>query len=71
MTGNKHVLVDFKEEDGPSVKFGGEGRGITKGYGTLTNGKTTFRKVAYVEGLTHNLLSISQLYDKDMLIQLS
>ncbi|KAJ9557079.1 hypothetical protein OSB04_011693 [Centaurea solstitialis] len=44
MTGNKHVLVDFKEEAGPSVKFGGEGRGITKGYGTLTNGKTTFKK---------------------------
>ncbi|KAJ9544333.1 hypothetical protein OSB04_024040 [Centaurea solstitialis] len=43
MTGNKHVLVDFKEEAGPSVKFGGEGRGVTKGYGTLTNGKTTFK----------------------------
>ncbi|KAJ9558330.1 hypothetical protein OSB04_012944 [Centaurea solstitialis] len=65
MTGNKHVLVDFKEEDGPSVKFGGEGRGITLGYGTLTNGKTTFRRVSYVEGLTHILLSISQLCDKD------
>ncbi|KAJ9566452.1 hypothetical protein OSB04_002418 [Centaurea solstitialis] len=65
MTGNKHVLIDFKEEAGPSVKFGGEGRGITRGYGTLTNGKTTFRKVSYVEGLTHNLLSISQLCDKD------
>src|SRR5581483_9453767 len=61
MTGNKHVLIDFKEEAGPSVKFGGEGRGITKGYGTLTNGKTTFKKVSYVEGLTHNMLSISQL----------
>ncbi|KAJ9545045.1 hypothetical protein OSB04_024752 [Centaurea solstitialis] len=61
MTRNKHVLVDFKEEAGPSVKFGDEGRGITKGYGTLTNGKTTFQKVSYVEGLTHNLLSISQL----------
>ncbi|KAJ9566537.1 hypothetical protein OSB04_002503 [Centaurea solstitialis] len=65
ITGNKHVLVDFKDEAGPSVKFGGEGRGITKGYGTLTNGKTTFKKVSYVEGLTQNLLSISQLCDKD------
>ncbi|KAJ9548157.1 hypothetical protein OSB04_020700 [Centaurea solstitialis] len=65
MTGNKHVLIDFKEEAGPTVKFGGEGRGITKGYGTLTNGKTTFKKVSYVEGLTHNLLSISQLCDND------
>ncbi|KAJ9548151.1 LOW QUALITY PROTEIN: hypothetical protein OSB04_020694 [Centaurea solstitialis] len=71
MTGNKHVLIDFKEEAGPTVKFGGEGRGITKGYGTLTNGKTTFKKVSYVKGLTHNLLSISQLCDKDHKVSFS
>ncbi|KAJ9548149.1 hypothetical protein OSB04_020692 [Centaurea solstitialis] len=71
MTGNKHVLIDSKEEAGPTVKFGGEGRGITKGYGTLTNGKTTFKKVSYVEGLTHNLLSISQLCDKDHKVSFS
>ncbi|KAJ9562067.1 hypothetical protein OSB04_007227 [Centaurea solstitialis] len=71
MTGNKHVLIDFKEEGGPSVKFGGEGRGITRGFGTLTNGKTTFRRVSYVEGLTHNLLSISQLCDKDHKVSFS
>ncbi|KAJ9535179.1 LOW QUALITY PROTEIN: hypothetical protein OSB04_un001740 [Centaurea solstitialis] len=40
-------------------------RCITRGYGTLTNGKTTFWRVSYVEGLTYNLLSISQLCDKD------
>ncbi|KAJ9546579.1 hypothetical protein OSB04_019122 [Centaurea solstitialis] len=71
MTGNKHVLIDFKEEAGPSVKFGGEERGITHGYGTLTNGKTTFRRVSYVEGLTHNLLSICQLFDKDHKVSFS
>ncbi|KAJ9541715.1 hypothetical protein OSB04_028221 [Centaurea solstitialis] len=71
MTGNKHVLVDFKEEAGPSVKFGGEGRGITRGYGTLTNGKTAFRRVSYVEGLTHNLPSVSQLCDKDHKVSFS
>ncbi|KAJ9545067.1 hypothetical protein OSB04_024774 [Centaurea solstitialis] len=71
MTGNKHVLIDIKEEAGSSVKFGGEGRGITKGYGTLTNGKTTFKKVSYVEGLTHNLLSTSQLCDKDHKVSFS
>ncbi|KAJ9541914.1 hypothetical protein OSB04_028420 [Centaurea solstitialis] len=65
------VLVDFKEEAGPSVKFGSEGRGITKGYGTLTNGKTTFKKVSYVEGLTHNLLCIGQLCDKDHKVSFS
>ncbi|KAJ9546862.1 hypothetical protein OSB04_019405 [Centaurea solstitialis] len=45
MTGNKHILVNYKEEAGPSVKFGGEGRGISKGCGTLTNGKTTFKRL--------------------------
>ncbi|KAJ9552804.1 hypothetical protein OSB04_016849 [Centaurea solstitialis] len=71
MTGNKHVIVNFKEEASPSVKFGGEGRGITRGYGTLTNGNTTFWRVSYVGGLTHNLLSISQFCDKDHKVSFS
>ena len=37
--------------------------GKTRGYGTLTNGNVLFKKVTYVEGLKHNLLSISQLSD--------
>ena len=65
MTGNKSVLSDYHEEKGPSVTFGGNGKGQTRGFGTLTNGVTTFRRVAYVEGLKHNLLSISQFCDKD------
>ena len=65
MTGTKSVLTNYKEEKGPSVTFGGNGKGYTRGFGTLTNGATTFRKVAYVEGLKHNLLSISQLCDRD------
>jgi hypothetical protein len=65
MTGNKSVLSDYHEEKGPSVTFGGNGKGQTRGFGTLTNGSTTFRRVAYVEGLKHNLLSISQFCDKD------
>ncbi|KAJ9564659.1 hypothetical protein OSB04_000625 [Centaurea solstitialis] len=64
MTGSKSVLTNYREERGPAVTFGGNGRGQTRGYGTLTNGVTTFKRVAYVEGLMHNLLSISQLCDK-------
>ncbi|KAI3718614.1 hypothetical protein L6452_19493 [Arctium lappa] len=48
---------------GPTVTFGDNSRGSTKGYGTLSNGSITFNKVAYVEGIMHNLLSISQLCD--------
>ena len=65
MTGNKSILSDYHEEKGPSVIFGGNGKGQTRGFGTLSNGITTFRRVACVEGLKHNLLSISQLCDKD------
>ena len=65
MTGNESVLTDYHEEKGPSVTFGGNGKVQTRGLGTLTNGSTTFRRVAYVEGLKHNLLSISQFCDKD------
>ena len=64
MTGNKSVLSDYHDEKGPSVTFGENDKRQTRGFGTLSNGVTTFRRVAYVEGLKHNLLSISQLYDK-------
>ncbi|KAJ9539324.1 hypothetical protein OSB04_032057 [Centaurea solstitialis] len=71
MTGSKSVLTNYREERGPAVTFGGNGRGQTRGYGTLTNGVTTFKRVAYVEGLMHNLLSISQLYDKNHKVSFS
>ncbi|KAI3685467.1 hypothetical protein L6452_34711 [Arctium lappa] len=63
MTGNKSLLADFVPTKGPSVTFGDNSKGRTKGYGTLSNGSITFNKVAYVKGLMHNLLSISQLCD--------
>ncbi|KAJ9556363.1 hypothetical protein OSB04_010977 [Centaurea solstitialis] len=71
MTGSKSVLSNYREERGPAVTFGGNGKGQTRGYGTLTNGVTTFKRVAYVEGLMHNLLSISQLCDKDHKVSFS
>ncbi|KAJ9562397.1 hypothetical protein OSB04_007557 [Centaurea solstitialis] len=70
-TGSKSVLTNYREERGPAVTFGGNGRGQTRGYGTLTNGVTTFKRVAYVEGLMHNLLSISQLCDKNHKVSFS
>ena len=39
-----------------------------KGCGLLTNIIISFEKVAYVDGLKHNLLNISQLYDKGFLV---
>ncbi|KAJ9544234.1 hypothetical protein OSB04_023941 [Centaurea solstitialis] len=71
MTRSKSVLSDYREEKGPLVTFGGTGKGQTRGYGTLTNGVITFKRVAYVEGLMHNLLSISQLCDKNPKVSFS
>ncbi|KAI3666984.1 hypothetical protein L6452_42025 [Arctium lappa] len=71
MTGQKNLLTEYKEEKGPSMTFGGNGKGYTRGFGVLSNGTTTFRRVAYVDGLKHNLLTISQLCDKDYEIRFS
>ncbi|KAI3718930.1 hypothetical protein L6452_19815 [Arctium lappa] len=71
MTGHKDLLTEYKEEKGPSVTFGGNEKGYTRGFGVLSNGTTTFRRVAYVDGLKHNLLSISQLCDKDYEVRFS
>ena len=49
ITGTKSVLTNYHDEKGPSVTFGGNGKGQTCGFGTLTNGVTTFRRVAFVE----------------------
>jgi len=43
------------------VIFGNNERAEVKGYGEITNGYFTVKRVAYVEGLKHNLISVSQL----------
>ena len=63
MTGCKTLLEEFEVSDGPSITFGNDGSGKTKGYGVLNNGQVKFRWVAYVNGLKYNLISVSQLCD--------
>ena len=48
---------------GPNVTFGDDSQGQTEGYGVLSNGPLTFRRVAYLSGLKHNLISVSQICD--------
>ena len=43
------------------MKFGNNSLGEIKGYRMITNGDFSIRKVAYVEVLQHNLISVSQL----------
>ena len=65
MTGSKTLLDNYVEAAGPTVVFGDNSTGQTEGYGHLSNGLIKFTKVAYVNGLKHNLISISQLCDAD------
>ena len=46
--------------------FGDNSSGNTEGYGSISCNGITFTKVAYVNGLKHNLISISQLCDANV-----
>ena len=67
MTGNLNYLRDFKPtQTFQDVTFGNNMTAQIKGYGNITNGNFTIKKVAYVDDLKHNLISVSQLCDNDL-----
>ncbi|GJZ72439.1 retrovirus-related pol polyprotein from transposon TNT 1-94 [Tanacetum coccineum] len=53
----------YSKEPGPKVVFGDDSSGHTEGYVLVNCNGITFTRVAYVNGLKHNLISISQLCD--------
>ncbi|GJS52294.1 hypothetical protein Tco_0625656 [Tanacetum coccineum] len=53
----------YTKESGPKVVFGDKSSGDTKGHGSINFNLITFTRVAYVNGLKHNLISISKLCD--------
>ncbi|GJW29518.1 retrovirus-related pol polyprotein from transposon TNT 1-94 [Tanacetum coccineum] len=63
MTGVKSYLHKYIEQPGPKVVFGDNSSCITEGYGSINCGGIVFTKVAFVNGLKYNLISISQLCD--------
>ncbi|GJT67302.1 retrovirus-related pol polyprotein from transposon TNT 1-94 [Tanacetum coccineum] len=63
MTRVKQYLHRYSNESGLKVVFGDNFSGNIKGYGLVNCNGITFTRVAYVNGLKHNLISISQLYD--------
>ena len=69
MTGVKSFLTSFQEQVGPPVIFGDNAKGNTKGYGTLQLGNVKIERVSFVQGLKHNLLSISQICDKGYIVE--
>lgn len=65
MIGFKSLLLDQKEEHGPRVNFDNNSNGETLGYGVIKAGSVKFKKVTYLKGLKHILISISQVCDEE------
>ena len=57
--------MDLKPKSGGDITFGDNSKGQIEGIGIIGNKSSIFiEKVLLVNGLKHNLLSISQLFDK-------
>ncbi|GJZ12251.1 retrovirus-related pol polyprotein from transposon TNT 1-94 [Tanacetum coccineum] len=69
MTGVKSYMHKYVEQPGLKVVFGDNSSCITEGYGSINHGGIIFTKVAFVNGLKYNLISISQLCDAKYNVQ--
>src|SRR3954469_2289113 len=64
MTGRRSMFQDLVLKPAGEVKFGGDQKGKIIGSGTISTGNSpSISNVLLVEGLAHNLLSISKLSD--------
>ncbi|GJW99697.1 retrovirus-related pol polyprotein from transposon TNT 1-94 [Tanacetum coccineum] len=63
MTGVKQYMHKYSKEPGPKVVFRDDSSGDTEGYDSVNCNGITFIRVAYMNGLKHNLINISQLCD--------
>jgi len=67
MTGLKDLLTNFRIINGGYVAFAGDKKGGKMiGQGEVSNGSLTLEKVNYVPELHFNLLSVSQICDKNI-----
>ncbi|GJZ40177.1 retrovirus-related pol polyprotein from transposon TNT 1-94 [Tanacetum coccineum] len=69
MTGVKSYLHKYVEQPGPKVVFGDDSTCTTEGYGYIKCNGIVFTKVAFLNGLKYNLISISQLYDVKFIVR--
>ena len=60
-TGDRALLSNLVEKASPWVTFRDDNKGFTKGYGSLKIGNVVIENISLVDGLKHNLLSVSQL----------
>ena len=72
MTGDKSLFKSLKEKVGDYVTFGDGSHAQVLGKGTVEiPGLPLLKDVLYIKGLKANLLSITQIYDEDFLVQFS
>ena len=66
MTGDKSKFLTLKEHRSRNVTFKNDALGKSRGKGivNLNNGKGKAQDVLFVDGLKHNLLSVSQVCDR-------
>ncbi|GJX44429.1 hypothetical protein Tco_0261105, partial [Tanacetum coccineum] len=65
----KSYMHIYVEQPGPKVVFGDDSTCNIEGYGSIICNGIVFTKVAFVNGLKYNLVSISQLCDAKYIIQ--
>jgi len=63
MTEEKSMFLSLTMKEGGNVKFGGNQSGKIIGTGIIGNSSISINNVWLVDGLEHNLLSISQFCD--------
>jgi hypothetical protein len=63
MTREKSIFLTLAMKEGGNMKFGGDQFGKINGTGTIGNSSISINNVWLVDGLEHNILSISQFCD--------
>ncbi|XP_075675043.1 uncharacterized protein LOC142644282 [Castanea sativa] len=72
MTGDKSLFKPLKEKVGDYVTFGDGSHAQVLGKGIIEiSGLPLLKDVLYIKGLKVNLLSITQIFDEDFLVQFS
>ncbi|KAK2436266.1 bromodomain-containing protein [Trifolium repens] len=69
MIGDKLLFHTLNQQEGGTVGFGGNQKGKIIGIGTVGNSSLSISNVWLVDGLHHNLLSISQLSDQSIVFK--
>ncbi|GKA62318.1 hypothetical protein Tco_0761837 [Tanacetum coccineum] len=66
---SQSYLQKYMEQPRSKVVFGDDSICTTEGYGSIKCNGIVFTKVAFVNALKYNLISISQIYDAKYIVQ--